>query len=502
MDIHKGILVKEIDDNDNFIYPKSSSDLITHGDNEETTVEEELNRLREDTNINISNITSISNEIRDARLPSAGGSIKSSINERLNTDYSFLRQEISTLGGQLSGDLNRLTHLINTENRNTTLVVNNYKEISRARKSITDNEIKNTLNDRLNTDYSNLENKIYERNNEFDNKTRILKKYLTKKIREINDARYSLLDAEYKYSLAQRLNSDFRYLNEELTNARTNEITGQTYENLKRRLDDEYRLHSFTRTEVTNARTSTRYINANDHSLGYVVEDNLKDRLDNDYQILHDGIVSTNNTIVNLSNRVLPIADQVDAAIVANTSAWQNPDTLKGRLEHDFQYLNNLITNNTDTIRTTNTLIESLYLTKDTTYTIDHIFCPGMITTDKKRIACYIPTPPILNVINIGTIASNLESEAHIVVRAAYTGSANSTNNAFINDEGPNNSTIYFKAAVEAVVGSGNFSNVTLTFIPRKYGIEFRMDYASGFNVTVNNQPVVVTFTNLKLVLS
>lgn len=470
MDIHKGILVKEIDDQDNFIYPKSSSDFIVHGENEETTVKAELDKLNNNVEINTTEINNINNEIRDARLPSAGGDPAASLNDRLNTDFSHLKNQISTLGGQLSGDLNRITSLINTENRNTRLVISNYKEVSRARRASSDNKVKNTLNDRINTDYNALSDKMGSNYDELYNKERIMKKFLKKHIHEIKGSRTALSDNEYKYCLKERIDVDYRSISGILNNVNdnVNNING----------------------ELIDARTTTLYKRDNSR----VTFNSIGARLDGDF--------------VEVDNRLRIINDEIEAAINASTSDYPAKASLKGRLESDYSQLYLLLNNITNTVNDANTLISNLYLTAGQTYVVDHVFCIGMITTNRTRIACYIPTPPLIGVNNISTIASNLASEARIVVRVADTrGWLSDTyyNNIFINDtDGDDDSSgnrVYFKDAIEAAI-AGNLSSTTMTFIPRKWGIEFRLDYAPKFDVVVNNQPVVVTFTNLKLKLT
>ena len=503
MDIHKGILVKEIDDQDNFIYPKSSSDVITHGENEETTVEAELNRLSGQVDINIENIENINNEIRDARLPAAGGDPKTSLNDRLNTDYSNLREQISTLGGQLSGDLNRITALINTENRNTRLIVGNYKEISRARKTSSNGTIKDTLNDRINSDYLDLDYKIKDNND----KSRILKKFLTKQIKEIKNARQAFSDHEYKISIGNRITDDIFSLYSQITNigtevsnARKNSINNMQYGTLKDRLDIEYSALGGINTEVSDARTSIRYKNENDPNLGFVIGVNLKDRLDGDFDYVCGKINGVNGNIRELE-------DSIDAAINASNSTYNPATTLKGRLEHDYSYLLNQITTSNNQISDINELLPRLYLTAGQTYTIDHVFCMGVYAGERKEIGCFIPTPPLIGVHQIDIDLNNLKTQAEMLVRMSDTRGWLDTgykNNIFINnkDEGEayasTGGTVYMYYALEVQ----QLSASNISFTPKKYGIEFKISSSGEMDPAVTNQPVEVTFKNLKLILS
>lgn len=470
MDIHKGILVKEIDDQDNFIYPKSSSDFIVHGENEETTVKAELDKLNNNVEINTTEINNINNEIRDARLPSAGGDPAASLNDRLNTDFSHLKNQISTLGGQLSGDLNRITSLINTENRNTRLVISNYKEVSRARRASSDNKVKNTLNDRINTDYNALSDKMGSNYDELYNKERIMKKFLKKHIHEIKGSRTALSDNEYKYCLKERIDVDYRSISGILNNVNdnVNNING----------------------ELIDARTTTLYKRDNSR----VTFNSIGARLDGDF--------------VEVDNRLRMINDEIEAAINASTSDYPAKASLKGRLESDYGQLYLLLNNITNTVNDANTLLSKLYFKPGEKVFINHIFCTGMITHEMKYIGFFLPTPPLIGVSTVSITAANLRNKSRIVVRTANRGTNDDDNTLmYADDETVEGGKVYIQDNLDA------FGGATISFWPEQsnssrvsYGIEGRIELGAGelsnSGITKTNQVVEVSFIDLELDLS
>ena len=106
MAINKATLAKEIDGKIEYIYPKTTSDMVEYTPSQ--TVKEKLDNLTlEDTRINerIDNIVvsggDSSLEVVDARIAKSDGVAKTSLRSRIDTDYNYLTNSIENTSNKL-----------------------------------------------------------------------------------------------------------------------------------------------------------------------------------------------------------------------------------------------------------------------------------------------------------------------------------------------------------------------------------------------------------------
>ena len=99
MAINKATLAKEVDGKIEYIYPKTTADMVEYTSSQ--TVKDKLDALTtEDARIDgrISNIVTNAGtnntEIVDARVAASDGAAKTTLKDRIDTDYNQLSSEI------------------------------------------------------------------------------------------------------------------------------------------------------------------------------------------------------------------------------------------------------------------------------------------------------------------------------------------------------------------------------------------------------------------------